>query len=93
MAEIDKLIEDVGRLYEKLEGFQKRHDQFTEQQGKLLEQYGKRFEDMSALLNRRIDDTNARFDGIQKLLELMVQAEIAKLKDNDITPLRYSIMA
>ena len=38
MAEIDKLIEDVGRLYEKLEGFQKRQDQFTEQQGKLLEQ-------------------------------------------------------
>ena len=82
MAEIDKLIEDVGRLYEKLEGFQKRQDQFTEQQGKLLEQYGKRFEDVSALLNRRIDDTNAGFDGIQKLLELMVQAEIAKLKDN-----------
>ncbi|MCC2653723.1 MAG: hypothetical protein K0Q60_3889 [Microvirga sp.] len=82
MAEIDKLIEDVGRLYEKLEGLQKRQDQFTEQQGKLLEQYGKRFEDMSALLNRRIDDTNAWFDGIQKLLELMVQAEIAKLKDN-----------
>ena len=64
MAEIDKLIEDVGRLYEKLEGFQKRQDQFTEQHGK------------------RIDDTNAWFVGIQKLLELMVQAEMSKMKDN-----------
>ena len=36
---IDKLIEDIGRLYEKLE-WSKRQDQFTEQQGKLLEQYG-----------------------------------------------------
>ena len=70
MAEIEQLIEDVGRLYEKLEGFQTTGP-FHQQQGKLLEQYGKRFEDMSALLRRRIDDTNAWFDGIQKLLELM----------------------
>ena len=77
MAEIDKLIEDVGRLYEKLEGLQKRQDQFTEQQGKLLEQYGKRNEEMSALLNKRIGDTNAWFGGFEKQVKYMVKAILA----------------
>jgi predicted nuclease with TOPRIM domain len=80
-GDLQQIFEDNARFFEKLQAQADQKIQSGDELSKLLEQYGKRFEETATQLNKRIDDTNARFDGLQKLIEMMVQAEVSRQKD------------
>jgi hypothetical protein len=65
------------RFFEKLQAQADQKEQSNDQLVKLLEQCGKRFEETTAQLNKRIDDTNARFNGFEKQAKYMVKAILA----------------